>query len=146
MGAFFLCNIKTFFLLFFFTSEALSLGLESALYMKCDVIKLNIHCIIKFKFYNRALKSQKSNRWLIPRESDGFSFINDDYNLIQEYNSKEEKSRWTFLKKRRSIVKIWCRESYKKTNMLLFEWKKKLNMLASKRKTWIHEGSLESTR
>ena len=47
---------------------------------------------IQIFFFNRTLKLHNRNRWLIPSKKDGYSFIHDDYNLIQEYNFKEEKS------------------------------------------------------
>ena len=43
----------------------------------------------------------------MPSKSDGCSFIHDDYNLIQEYNSKEEKSREIFLKKEEVLCKYF---------------------------------------
>ena len=54
-----------------------------------------------------TLKSHNRNRWLIPSKSDGCSFIHDYYNLIQEYNSKEEKSREIFLKKEEVLCKYF---------------------------------------
>ena len=55
---------------------------EYVKHIKCDAIKSNIQCTIKFKIFNKALKSHNRNRWLIPSKSIGYSFIHDDSNYF----------------------------------------------------------------
>ena len=43
----------------------------------------------------------------MPSKSDGCSFIHNDYNLIQEYNFKEEKSGEKFQKKEEVLSKYF---------------------------------------
>ena len=90
----------------------MSNSIEYVKHIKCDVIKSNIQCIIKFKIFNKALKSHNRNRQLIPSKSIGYSFIHNDSNYFslikkkkkKEYNFKGEKSTIFFFEKRRIIV------------------------------------------
>ena len=80
------------------------------MHIKYDVIKLNIQCIIKYKFFNKAWKKCNRNM-LFSSKSSCYSFIHNvcnSFSLIiinknQEYNSKGGKSGELFLLKKEAL-------------------------------------------